>query len=75
MLPENMPGGGRGRLHTPVSFPAPPTVQPARNRPPHGERLLSCWDVLYISAELGAQARSHPASELGNWALRQGRAL
>lgn len=31
--------------------------------------------ILYVSAELGAQAGSHPASELRNWALCQGRAL
>lgn len=35
----------------------------------------SRWNTLYISAELGAQAGSHPASELGNRAPCQGRAL
>lgn len=38
------------------------------SHPSHG-------DVLYDSAESGAQAGSHPASELRNQALCQGRAL
>lgn len=77
-------GGGRGgQTPHPLSPPqrwltAQLAQSAARGWPGQEAVPGSCWghgNTLYISADLGAQAGSHPASELGNRVLRQGRAL
>lgn len=83
-IPGRGGGGGRGgQTPHPLSPPqrwltAQLAQSAARGWPGQEAVPGSCWghgNTLYISADLGAQAGSHPASELGNRVLRQGRAL